>query len=219
MKQVVIIGLGQFGMHLAKTVVKLGCEVIAVDTNEERVEEVRDHVHRALIGDARDYQLFARAISDKVDECIIALGESSIEPSILCTLNLRRIGVKTILSTARNDDHAAILRAVGATAVIFPERETADRVARHIANPDLKDMFSLSADYRIMELVAPKSVEGKSLAALNLRKAYELLVLAVKDVGDAEFKFLPNPDTVIRPGATLMILGQELDLARFVGLD
>lgn len=219
MRQVAVIGLGQFGMHLARTLVNMGCEVIAIDMNEDRVNEVRDHVHRAIIGDARDFQMLKRATGGKVDEAVVGLGEGNIEPSILCTLNLKRIGVKTILSTARNDDHAAILRAVGATDIIFPERDSAERLARHVANPNLMDMFSLADDYRIMEVIAPGSIVGKPLNELNLRKTFDLLILAVKEPGKDRFQFLPAPDTVIRAGEVLMILGRELDLARFVGMD
>lgn len=219
MRQVVVIGLGQFGMHMARTLEKMRCEVLAIDANEDRVDEIRDDVHRALIGDVRNDQMLASALTKSVDEAIIALGKDTIEPSILCTLNLRRIGIKSIRSTAKNDDHAQILRAVGATEIIFPERESADRTARRVANPGLLDMFSLSEDYRIMELVAPQSLHGKSLVQLNLRSSYDLLVLAVRSPDESQFRYLPGADTVIEPDEVLMVLGRELDLARFASLD
>lgn len=218
MRQVCVIGLGQFGMHLARTLVKMGCEVLAIDNNEPRVDDVRDDVHRALIGDARDFHMLNSVLSDKIDQAVVALGEKTIEPSILCTLNLLRIGVKKITSTARNDDHALILRAVGATEIIFPERDTAERASRRIANPDLRDMFPLEGDYRIMEVVAPKKLHGKSLIELNLRRQYDLMVIGVKEPDDEQFKFLPPAETVIQPEEVLMVMGRELDLARFAGL-
>jgi trk system potassium uptake protein TrkA len=205
-------------MHLARTLVKMGCEVLAIDINEERVDMIRDDVHRAIIGDVRSFNTLNNVISDTIDAAVVALGETSIEPSILCTLNLRKIGVKSIASTARNDDHAQILRAVGATEVIFPERDTAERTARRIANPGLRDMFPLADDYRILEIDAPRSLHGKTLAELDLRRQYELLVLAVRDPGSERFQFLPAADARIRPGQVLMVLGRELDLARFAAL-
>lgn len=219
MRQVTVIGLGQFGSHLARTLVKFGCEVLAIDLDEERVNEIRDDVHRAIIADARLYQTLEGLISDTVDEAVIALGDANIEPSILCTLNLKRIGVKQIRSTARNEDHAQILRAVGANEVIFPEQETAERTARRVANPDLRDLFSLEEDYRIMEIVAPPSLVGKSLAQAELRQKFDLLVLAVRSESDPRFRFLPAADTLIHKGEVLMVLGRELDLARFAGID
>lgn len=219
MRQVVVIGLGQFGMQLARSLVKMNCEVVAIDMNESRVNQVRDDVQRAIIGDARDFEMLGSIVSASVDEAVVGLGESTIEPSILCVLHLKRIGVKVIMSTARNDDHANILRAVGATEIIFPERETAERTARRIANPDLRDMFSLADDYRIMEIVAPKSLHGKSLASTQLRRDFDLLVLAIRPHDQERFNFLPGADAVIHPNETLMVLGRELDLARFAGLD
>ncbi len=218
MKQVCVIGLSQFGSHLARQLVKMGCQVLVIDSNEERINDIRDDVHRALIGDARSFQMLDSVVADTVDEAIISLGESNIEPSILCALHLKQLGVAHILSTARNDDHAQILRAVGATEVIFPERETAERVARRVATPALRDMFPLAGDYRIMEILAPPALHRKSLLDANLRQEFDLLVLAVRPDGAEQFEFLPRADTIIKPGEVLMVLGRELDLARFAGL-
>jgi len=218
MKQVCVIGLGHFGTHLAQTLVRMGCEVLVIDAEEERVQAVRDDVHRAIIGDVRNYRMLASVITPSVTDAVIALGQTTIEPSILCTVNLKRLGVTNIRSTANSDDHAQILLAVGATEVIFPERETAERAARRIASPGLLDMFPLAEDYRIMEVMAPESVTGKTLGELNLRAAYDLLVLAVRDKDDVHYRFMPTADTVIRSGEIMMVMGRELDLARFVAL-
>lgn len=215
MKQVCVIGLSQFGSHLARELVKMDCQVLAIDRNEKRINEIRDDVHRALIGDARSFEMLESVVSDTVDEAVISLGESNIEPSILCALHLKQIGVAHILSTARNDDHAQILRAVGANEIVFPERDTAERVARRLANPALRDMFPLAGDYRIMEIVAPPGLHRKSLVEADVRKKFDLLVLAVRGKDEAEFRFLPRADTIIKPNDVLMVLGRELDLARF----
>lgn len=218
MKQVCVIGLGHFGRNVAQMLVKMGCEVLVIDMNESRVQALRDDVHRALIGDVRDYQVLASALDAGLDEAVIALGQRTIEPSILCTLNLRRIGVEVIRSTANSDDHGQILKAVGATEIIFPEREAAERAARRIASPGLVDMFPLAEDYRIMEVVAPESITGRTLAELNLRAAYDLLVLAVRRPDEEQHRFLPTADTQIRSGEIMMIMGRELDLVRFAGV-
>ncbi len=216
MKQVCVLGLGQFGTQLARSLVRMGCEVLAIDLREDRIQAIRDDVHQAVIGDVRKYRVLASVIPADIDEAVIALGERSIEPSILCTLHLKRIGVRHIRSTALNDDHAEILRSVGVGEIIFPERETAERTARRVANPGLLDMFPLAEDYRIMEVEAPESLHGKTLAASNLRARYDLLVLAVRDRGDEHFRFLPAADWPIKPGQHMMVMGRELDLARFV---
>jgi len=214
-KQVCVIGLGQFGTHLARDLVKMGCEVLAIDAEERRVHAVRDDVHRALIGDARDPQMLESVLTPSVNEGVICLGEKNLEPSILCALNLKRLGIKSIRATAANDDHAQILLRVGATETIFPERDSAARAARRIANPDIRDMFSLDEHHRIMEIVAPRKTHGKTLAELNLRAAFDVLVLAARDPSAEDFEFLPSANKVIQPEECLMVLGRELDLVRF----
>lgn len=219
MKQVCVIGLGQFGSHLARNLVKLGCEVMAIDLDERRVDLIRDEIHRALIGDARDSQMLASVLAAGVDEVVICLGEENLEASILCTLHVKKAGVKSIRSTATNDDHAAILSSVGATEIIFLERDAAMRTARHVANPDIHDLFSLAEDYRIMEIEAPEKIHGKTLAQLDLRAKFDILILAVRPAGQQALKFLPASDRVIRPGEVMMVLGRELDLVRFANYD
>jgi len=215
MRQVCVIGLGQFGSHLARMLVKFGCEVLVIDASEARIDEIRDDVHRAIIGDARSHAMLESVLSDTVQEAVIALGADNIEPSILCALNLKKLGVPRIRSTAANDDHAEILRAVGADEIVFPERSTAERLARHIANPNLRDLFPLEDDYRIMELTAPPKLHGKTLGQVNLRREYNVLVLAVRAPDEERFRFLPDADMIVRPDEVLMVLGRELDLARF----
>jgi len=219
MRQVCVLGLGQFGSHLCRTLVKMGCSVLAIDLNEQRVNDMRDEVHRALIGDARNLLMLRSVLSSAVDEAVIGLGETNIEPSILCALNLRKIGVKYIASTARNEDHATILRAVGVHEIIFPEQDTAERVARRIATPEVRDMFSLADDYRVMEIVAPKRLHGKTLAESDLRREFDLLVIAVRDEHAPKYSFLPGADTRVHPNQVLMVMGRELDIARFAALD
>jgi len=218
-KQVCVIGLGQFGTHLAQTLVKLRCEVLAIDADEQRVNVIRDEVHRAIIGDARDQEMLASVVTADVPEAVICLGQANLEASILCALNLKRIGIRSIRSTAVNDDHAQILLAVGATEIIFPERSAAERLARRISDPDIQDMFPLTEDYRIMELRAPRKTHGKSLAQLDLRAKFDILVLATRAQEDRQYSFLPPADKVIRAGEVLMVLGRELDLARFASYD
>ena len=217
MKQVCVIGLSQFGSHLARQLVKFGCQVLVIDSDEERINDIRDDVHRALIGDARSFEMLESVIPDTIDQAVISLGEANIEPSILCALHLKQIGVTRILSTARNDDHAQIMRSLGATEIIFPERDTAERTARRVANPALRDMFPLAGDYRIMEIVAPPALHRKSLVEARLREEFDLLVLAVRPPSTDEFQFLPRADTIIKPDEILMVLGRELDLVRFAG--
>jgi trk system potassium uptake protein len=218
MKQIVVIGLGQFGTHLARELTKQRCEVLAVDSDESRVAQIRDDVHQALIVDARGKDTLKSIITDSVDEVVVALGES-LEASVLCTLHLSQIGVKKIRAKAINEDHAKILRAVGAAEVIFPEQETAERTARRIAHPNLIDYFPFAEEYRIMELRTPKSLEGQTLQQSELRGSFRLIVLAIKAGRTGEYRFMPEANDVLSPGDVMVVLGREFDLARFSALD
>ncbi|MCA9255055.1 MAG: TrkA family potassium uptake protein [Phycisphaerales bacterium] len=217
MKQITVIGLGQFGSHLARQLASLHCEVLAVDSSERRVAELRDHVHQAVICDARDLTALKAIVSADCDEAIVSLGES-MEPSILCTLHLHQIGVRKIRCKAVSEDHALILRSIGAHEIIFPERETAERTARRVAYPSLVDYFPFEEDHRIMEIQLPKKLDGKKLAETGLRSEYHLLVLATKRADTGEFRFIPAADDVVRDGDTLIVLGREINLARLLAL-
>lgn len=217
MRQVCVIGLGNFGMHVARRLVKMGCEVLALDNLEARVSQVQDDVQRVLIGDARDLETIKSVITDSVDEVVVSLGES-VEASVLCTLHLQQIGVKSIRTKAINEDHATILRAVGATEVFFPEQETAERMARRIAHPHLLDFFPFEEDYRIMEILAPPAFAGKTLVESGLRSDFHLLALAIKNRKTGRYQFMPQGDAVISADDVLIVLGQEVHLARLSAL-
>lgn len=218
MRQVAVIGLGQFGTNLARALTEMHCEVMAIDSNDNRVADVRDDVHRVIIGDARDMEVLQSVITSSMDEAVVSLGES-MEASILCTLHLSQIGVKRIRTKAINEDHALILKAVGAHDLIFPEKETAERTARRIAYPTMLDYFPFAEDYRIMEIKLPRTLVGKSLGESQLRSNYNLLVLATKSASTGQFRFMPGADDQLSEDDILIVLGQEVDLARFSVLE
>jgi len=214
MKQMVVIGLGQFGVHLARQLTEQHCEVLAVDLDDTRVAELRDDVHRALIGDAKNPEVLRLAVTSTVDQVAVCLGDH-MEASILCTLHLSQIGVKKILATAINQDHANILKRVGAHEVLFPDLETAERTARRMANPHLLDYFPFAEEYRIMEIEVPRQLAGKALRDSGLRRTYGLLLLAIKIRGTDEYHFMPGAEHVLQDNDVLCLMGREMDLARF----
>jgi len=211
-KQICVIGLGQFGSELAGDLAK-HCDVLAIDSDEERVNVISERVQRALILDARDFKSLSSIVTPDFDEAIVSLGES-LESSVLCTLHLKKIGVKTIRCKALNEDHAEILESLGATEIIFPERETARRVAAHIINPNLLDFVPLAEDYRVMDITPPASFIGHSFIELNLRGRFGVFVIAVKDSAAAGFNFLPGPDYKVRAGDVLVMIGREAELLK-----
>jgi trk system potassium uptake protein TrkA len=217
-KRVCIIGLGQFGRHLACSLARMDCDVLAIDLDETAVQQIRDDVQQAVITDVRNLDALKSVIAEDTDEVIVSLGES-MEASILCTLHLKKIGVPHIRAKASSQDHAAILRAVGADDVIFPERETAERMAQRILNPDLLDYLPLSPEYRVVEIATPESFAGKSLAELQLRKKYQILVVAIKPPDAARVDFLPSADSILAPGSRLVVIGKDPDIKKLPAAD
>ncbi len=211
-KHIVVIGLGEFGRELALQLAK-DCEVLALDLDEHQVETIIDQVQRALILDVRDFHALSSVVTKDFDEAIVSMGES-LESSILATLHLKKIGVKRIWAKALNEDHADILRAIGASEITFPERETARRLAAHLINPNLLDFIPLEAGYRVMDVAPPDSFYGHSLLELDLRKRFGVFVLAIKELVPMRFVFLPPPDFVIKPSDILVMIGKEQDLVR-----
>lgn len=209
-KHICVIGLGEFGSELAKELSR-HAEVLVLDQDENRINAVMDQVQRALILDVRDFASLSSVVSAEFDEAIVSIGED-LEASILCTLHLRKIGVRSIQAKAKTEDHAAILRSVGATEVIFPERETARRLAAQIINPNLLDFVPLEEDYRVMDVAPPDAFYSSSLEALNLRKNFGVFVIAVRELVPPRFVFLPDPSFVIKPSDVLVMIGREKDL-------
>jgi trk system potassium uptake protein len=215
-KLICVVGLGQFGSEMALELAK-HCEVLALDSNEDRVHSIADDVQRALIMDARDFGSLAGVVTPDFDEAVVSLGES-MEASILCTLHLNRIGVKSIRAKTVSEDHATILRAIGATETIFPERETAQRIAAQIINPNLLDFVPLAEDFRVMDVAPPDSFLGHNLQALNLREKYGVFAIAVKQTVPPAFIFLPGPDFVIKPSDILVMIGRQGELANLTSI-
>lgn len=211
-KQVCVIGLGHFGWELAVALAQ-SCEVLAIDRDPELVGEIADKVHRALALDIRDESALASVIPEGLDEAIVSMGES-LESSILCTLYLKRLGVPVVRVKALSEDHAVVLRQLGADEVIFPERETARRVAAHVVNPNLLDFVPLGGDYQVMEVRLPAALAGRTLAEIGFRSRYNVFVIAVQKPGAGGLDLLPGPDFRLESGDVLTVIGRAADLAK-----
>lgn len=214
-RKICVIGLGHFGAALARSLAR-HCDVLALDRNTARVNDLAEHVQRALAVDAREFQALAAVVSADFDEAVVSIGEG-LEASILATLHLRRIGVPLIRAKATSADHAEILRSVGAAQVIFPEQEAAERLAARIVNPNLLDFVPLAQDYRVMDIAPPEGFVGRTLVDLQLRKRFGVFVIAIRRRSGAEFLFLPGPDEVIAPRDVLVLIGRDRDVLALRG--
>ena len=209
-KHVCVIGLGNFGGELARNLA-LEAEVLAIDIDADQVDEISTHVQRALCLDARDFSALSAVVSRSFDEAVVSMG-GGLEASILTTLHLKQIGVPLIHAKALSDIHGSILTLVGAAEVIFPERETARRMAARMLNPNLLDFVPLEQDYLVRDVEPPEVAHGRTLADLDLRACLNVFVLAVRKQIEPHFVFLPGPDYLVDRGDSLVMIGRERDL-------
>src|SRR5512136_2593940 len=168
MKRVVVIGLGIFGFNIAKDLYENGIEVIAVDKDKEVIQKIKDHSTKAILADGTDKEVMESIGIHEDDVVIISFGED-LAASTLITLHLKEMKVKHIIVKAPNEDHKRVLEKVGATEVIIPEKEMANKVAKSLTSPNILDYLPLSGDYTISEIAPPSSFLGKTIANLNLR--------------------------------------------------
>lgn len=213
MKRCVVIGLGIFGNNIVRELADKGFEVIAVDKSKEAVQRVRDLASRAIVADGTDKEIMAQIGIQEDDTVIISFGED-LAAATLITLYLKQLKVKQIVVKAPNEEHQMILEKVGATDVIIPEKEIANKVARSLISPNVLDYLPLSEDYMIFEMAPPESFLGKTMAELQLRSLYNVMVIAVKDLLTDRVSTLPPANFVIKDGQVLVLVGREADIEK-----
>ena len=181
MKQIVVIGLGDFGFNLAVKLSEFGEQVIAIDKNRDLIQEIKDKVELAICADAREKETILKIIDKEIDIVVIAVG-NDLETSILTTLYLKESGIKEIYVKSNNNDHSKILKLIGATKIIFPENEIAIKLATQLSNPNFIDYLPLMKGYSIVEIKAPKEFQNKSISELKLRSTYYINIIAIKNI-------------------------------------
>ncbi|WP_233566648.1 potassium channel family protein [Cohnella endophytica] len=210
-KQFAIIGLGRFGSNVAKYLAELGYEVLAVDDNAQRVQDVAHYVTHAVIADSTDEEAMSALGIRNFDVVVVAIGQD-IQSSILTTLILKDLGVPSIIVKAQNDLHGKVLNKIGADKVVFPERDMGLRVAHHLISPNILEHIELSVDYSIVEMKLPSSMVGKNLKQLDIRLKYNCNVLAVKR--DGEMNITPRADEPLIRDDVLVIVGKNDQLTK-----
>ncbi|HWR90828.1 MAG TPA: TrkA family potassium uptake protein [Desulfobacterales bacterium] len=213
MKRVVVIGLGIFGSQLVRQLYEKGIEVIAIDKNRDVVQRIKDHSTKAVMADATDKEVLESIGIAAGDTVVISFGED-LSASTLLTLYLKEMQVREIIVKVPNEDYKRILLKVGASEAIIPEREMANKVARSIISPNVLEYLPISEDYTICELAPPTAFIGKSLAELDLRKRYQLQVIAIRDVLSESLQLVPRASSVIKDSDVLVIVGREDDIQK-----
>lgn len=213
MKKFAVIGLGTFGFHVAKALYEDGNEVIAIDTDKERVQAIDAYATEAIVMDATDKEALKSLGLETIDGVIVSTG-TNISIDILICLYLSEIKVKRILVKALDDDHAKILRKVGATEIIHPERDMALRVARTLSTPNILDFIPLSKEFDLVQVSSPGEFTGKSLKELNLGAKYNVYIIAIKELVPENFVLVPPASFVIKNSDILIMLGKEENLKK-----
>ncbi len=213
MKSYMIIGLGRFGSEMARRLCQLDCEVLAMDRNNDLVQQVSADVTQAVVGDARDKEVL-RALGAKDFECAVVAIGGNLADSVLATMNLKELGVPYVVCKASDETHRQVLLKLGADKVVIPEQEHADRMARNLSSPNVLDYIELSDAYGIIEVPAPTPWIGKSLKNLNIRAKLGVNIIAVKQ--GKEINVSPSADYEIQLGDVMVVLGdtEALDLVQ-----
>jgi trk system potassium uptake protein TrkA len=212
MKQrVVVIGLGIFGMNLVKELCKSGVEVVAIDKSKEAIQKARDCATKAIVADGTDQEVM-NAIGLREDDIVVVSFGEDLASSTLITLHLKQMKVKNIIVKAPNEEHKLILEKVGATEVIIPEKEMADKVAKSIVSPNVLDFIPLTDDYMICEIAPPSNFIGKTLADLQLRSRYHVDVIAIRDTLTDRIHMVPAANFVVKDSEVLVVIGKEDDV-------
>lgn len=212
MRRVAVIGLGRFGLMLARGLSELGVQVLAMDRSLQLVNEIKDDVDVAVRLDSTDREALLAQDINKMDVCVVSIGEN-FEASLLTTVLLLKMGVPRVICRAQSEVHAEIFRQIGAHEVIQPEMNAGAQLARRLANPRLNDVIPLGEDYSLVEVCAPQSWCGRALKDISLRQKYDVNLVAIKRRKNAgtedaqEVISVPRPDDPILAGDLLMILG------------
>ena len=212
MRQFAFIGLGRFGFYLAKALAEAGFEVLAIDIDEQRVDSIKAHVSKAVIADVTDKDALASMGVQDMDVVVALAGEMTA--SVLATLNLKELGVENLMVRASSDQHRRILELIGASKVIFPEQDTAQRIAYNLSVHDVLDHLPVAEGYSIIQVPPPQSFVGKTLDDLKLIKKYGILVVAVKESIPENLILSPGPQCRIKDSDVLIVMGKDEDLTR-----
>ena len=216
MKSILLIGLGRFGKHLARMLSTYDHDILAIDMDEERVNEILPYVPNAEIGHITSEAYIASLGVNNFDVCIVAIGDN-FQNSLEATALLKEHGAKYVISRADSDSHAKLLRLVGADETVYPEKDRANRLAVQLSSKSVLDYYELTPNYSIYEIPVPGKWVGKSIGEIGVRTNYSISVLAVK-AKDCTNDLLPMPkaDYVFNPGETIIVIGHKDDVNRLI---
>ena len=210
-KEFAVFGLGEFVSSIAIALEENGCQVLAVDSNQEKVQEISAYVTHAACANVADQAVVRSLGIHNMDGVIVGIGEN-LESSIMATICAKECGVPYVLAKANSDIHATVLKRVGADQVIFPEKATGIRLGRNLASGNFLETIELSKKFSMVEIEVPKKWIGKTIRELNLRSKGINIIARKGDLED--LVLIVDPDSVIQGSETFIIIGSNKDLER-----
>lgn len=206
MKSVLLIGLGRFGKHIARKLNELNHQVMAVDSNEERVNSVLPFVTNAQIGDSTNDEFLSSLGIRNFDACIVAIGDN-FQNSLETASLLKELGAKKVIARASTGVQEKFLLRNGADEVVYPEKQLASWTAIRCTSDNILDYIELDENYSIFELSVPSEWTGKSILQLDIRKKYGISILAIRENGKLHMNI--TPDTVLSAEKSILVLGEQ----------
>lgn len=203
-KQYAVFGLGNFGKHLALGLENLGCEVVVVDNSMEKIQEIADQVSYAMCANIEDPEVIKSLGGRNLDGAVVAISEN-IGTSIMATIMAKEIGIPYVLAKAQSAIHANILKKVGADAIVHPEKEMGNRVARNLVSGNFTDWIELSPDYSLVETEIPEEWIGKRLVDLQIREKLGINVVGI--IENNIINVTINPNQVLEKNLILILIG------------
>lgn len=207
-----VIGLGTFGSTVASELARFGNPVLGIDTEERILTRLSDTLTEAIIADGRDEAALREAGVGNYDVAVVAIGED-LEANILCTMNVKLLGVETIWVKAMSRTHHRILSKLGVQRVVLPEQEIGQHIAQMLHNPMVRDYVSLGNGYHVVELIVPEGMTGQSVADQNLGDGYDLRALGA--MRESSYLTCEDGGLILQEGDKLLLLGRSSDLRRF----
>ncbi len=211
MKNILLIGLGRFGRHIALQLNKLGHEVMAVDSNEERVNKILPIVTNAQIGDSTNTEFLKSLGIGNFDVCIVTIG-GNFQNSLETTSLLKELGAKLVVSRAERDVQEKFLLRNGADEVVYPEKQVANWAAIRYTADHIRDYIEVDEAHAIFEVEVPEGWIGKTVGELDIRRKYSINIMATKENG--KINMAVSPETVLTDNITLLVLGAYKELQK-----
>jgi len=209
MKSILIIGMGRFGSHLAKKLAELGNDVMIVDKNQKNIEDLSTDFTDVNIGDCTNEHVIQALGVNNFDLCFVTIGED-FESSLIITSHLKNHGARYVVAKANQEIQVDLLRKIGADEIVYPERELAEKLAIRFNAKNIFDYIQLTGEYSIYEIPILPDWAGHSIVSLNVRKKYQVNIIAVKS--GTSLNPMPGPEYVFQPSDHIVVIGRSGDV-------